>query len=356
MKISFHTSLGTRELTTNVGVHGLNSSMPIELAKDLLDTSIGFGTAAINIIESLERAGFEVVWDSPAPVAIAWNHPPNWQFPPGTYRIGYTPWESSTIPESWFHYINQVDEIWVPSDQVAKWLKVAGIEKPITVYPHGIDPIWTPKTRTLGPDRVLRFLHVGEPAPRKGGEMALSAFRRAFGNRSDVHLTIKANKYSDIRIYADNGYILGNPADVYDNVTVITDSLSLTELVSLHHQHHVLLYPSYGEGFGFIPLQAMATGMPTVTTYDWAPYTQFMLPSLMLGAYVTDSPWPHIHPGEVYKPDLEELYEILSWLNNRTNFDAVAKDSMQQAFKIHDTYSWDELTNNVFKKIREKFS
>jgi glycosyltransferase involved in cell wall biosynthesis len=52
----------------------------------------------------------------------------------------------------------------------------------------------------------------------------------------------------------------------------------IEELVNLYHRHHVLIYPTWGEGFGFIPAQALASGMPVITTYPWAEYKEFIGP------------------------------------------------------------------------------
>ena len=48
------------------------------------------------------------------------------------------------------------------------------------------------------------------------------------------------------------------------NVRHIKENLTLEHLISLFHYHDILIYPSEGEGFGLIPLQALATGMPVI--------------------------------------------------------------------------------------------
>ncbi len=57
----------------------------------------------------------------------------------------------------------------------------------------------------------------------------------------------------------------------------------------MYHQHDVMIYPTYGEGFGFIPFQALATGMPVISTHEWADYKKYLGP-LKLNSTLIDSP------------------------------------------------------------------
>lgn len=98
-----------------------------------------------------------------------------------------------------------------------------------------------------------------------------------FGNNPDYQLTIKSHHFHSIRVYDKDGRFF-NPEDLYSNIKAINEDYSVEQLVALYHSHDVLIYPSWGEGFGFIPLQALATGMPTICTYDWAQYKNTLDP------------------------------------------------------------------------------
>jgi len=64
--------------------------------------------------------------------------------------------------------------------------------------------------------------------------------------------------------------------------------MSVENLVNLYHTHHCLVYPTWGEGFGFIPLQGLASGMPTITTYPWANYEKYIGPLKLKSTYKLD--------------------------------------------------------------------
>ena len=143
-----------------------------------LRSNNGYGYATKNISNSLKNLGHEVPFQySKAPVQLNFSQPEFYKLHKKQYQISYTPWESTIIPERWKPFLNAVDEIWTTSDWCANVFEDNGY-KDVKVYPHGIDPIWQPKKR-LESEKV-KFLHIGEPAPRKGGQMVVDAFINLF--------------------------------------------------------------------------------------------------------------------------------------------------------------------------------
>lgn len=315
------------------------------------DIATGYGYAGFNMVLALQRLGHEVPYADPnAPVEIYFAPPNFWDWSSTTaHRIGYVPWESTGMPYSWIDHMNKsCDEVWTPSPLVAQWYQDAGCDKEVFVYEHGVPDRWKAKRR-INRQGVLRFLHIGEPAPRKGGQMTLDAFRMAFGDRTDVHLTIKAHGNSTVK-----GPNNAHPDKAYNNVSVITSELETHELIDLYHRHHVMLYPSFGEGFGFIPLQALATGMPTICTEAWAPYKRFILPELRLRSHLAESPWPDMHPGKLFHPDFKHLVDLFTY--SADNFNNLSARSFAQASQVHHDYNWDRVTQKAFAHIADKFA
>lgn len=319
-----------------------------------LNLNNGYGIAGYNMVLSLQKLGHTVPFaDETAPVEISFCQPDYSEWSnPDAYHIQYTPWESTELPDGWKDAFNEnCDEVWTPSPLVASWYKEAGVTKPIYVYEHGIDHMWRPKRRKRR-DKI-RFLHVGEPAPRKGGQMAMEAFRDAFGKRDDVHLTIKAWNRSNVRVMK-KGSILGVPHQRYDNVTTVFDDFEEDQMVNLFHRHDALVYPGWGEGFGLIPLQALASGMPTICTEAWAPYNRFLLPELAISSRLVPSPWPKIHTGKMFEPSYQDVVDAYKQMDE--NYERLAGTAFRNSYKIHEEYDWVELTKNSFERIIQKFS
>jgi glycosyltransferase involved in cell wall biosynthesis len=313
----------------------------------------GYGYAGRSIVNSLNLLGHFVPFqDSKSPVQLNFSQPDLFKLHRRQYQIGYTPWESTVVPRRWHEMMNHCDELWTTSDWCANVFEDNGF-KNVKVFPHGVDPMWTSKKRQR--KETLKFLHIGEPAPRKGGQMVVDAFSYLFGNKPGYSLTIKCFNQNSTRIY--NNYIdkniIGLPNELYKNIHINTKVLSDEELVRLYHEHDVLVYPTYGEGFGFIPLQALASGMPTISTYNWAQYENYIGP-LKLKSELIDSPWDYMHEGKVFEPKYQHLLELMRDVD--LNFKAYSAYYYTQSTKIHEEYNWLRLTNNAFDHIFKKFS
>lgn len=304
-----------------------------------IEETNGYGYATVNMISSLERLGYQVSKnDSSADVEIWFDQPHHWKWSKGTYRIGYHPWESTRLKDGWVEKMNECDEVWTPSPVIAKWYQeYAGVDVPVFVYEHGVDPIWKKKPRPV--TDKFNFLHVGAEASRKGGVETMRAFRRAFPHNRDVELNLKI---------ISKGWNIGR----FNRINVINEKMSLDELIALYHNNHVYVYPSYGEGFGLTPLQAMATGMPTITVPAWAPYADFLDPKLSIDSHFIGSPWPTLHPGNMLKPKLDDIIDAMRYAYD--NYDAVEAEAQERVSQITDYYDWDRLTKIAFDDLAHR--
>lgn len=309
----------------------------------------GYGIASYNIITSLQKLGHQVPFNSSkAPVQLFFSFPSFYAdfIRPEQYKIHLLVWESTQFHEGWSEILEEVDEIWTASDWCKKIVEDNGF-KVSNIYPHGITSDWKPVKRK--PVNKLRFLHDGEPAVRKGGQLAFDAFKAAFGDKDDVELTIKAKRNSTIRKYDTYGSIVGVPDG---NVKIITTVMNLPQVVGLYHSHHVLVCPSFGEGFGLPALQGVATGMPTIATSEWAIYREYF-GELGLSSDYVDSPWPMVHPGKVVRPNFDELVEQYRYVYD--NYDSLSRRFFDQSFTVHEEYDWIKLTEKSFKNVFERF-
>ncbi len=314
-----------------------------------LQTKNGYGVAAWGVVTTLQKLGHTVPFNKQdSEIQLNFCQPSYFADMlldrKAQHKIGYTAWESTQVPEDWPEIFAECDEVWATSEWVKRWYLEQGINC-TKVYPHGIDPIWTPKKREIeGP---MKFLHHGEPAPRKGGQIAYDAFIAAFGkNNMEVQLVIKGSGHSTIR-RRKNGTLVNLPR----NVTLMNKVLEDERLVQAYHAAHVMVYPSYGEGFGFIPLQAMATGMPTICTGEWADYENY-LGNLSLDSSYKPSHWKSMHPGDMCEPDFDDL--VAKYRYAFENYDTLAAQFHKQSFGIHKEYDWAKLTEKTFENLVPK--
>ncbi len=108
-----------------------------------------------------------------------------------------------------------------------------------------------------GGSRLL--LAVGRLAARKGYGLLLRAFANVHSLDSQIRLVIVGRGHLRSRLQRQ-AQALG----VADAVT-IESGMSFEELAALFRSADLVVYPSYYEGQGLIPLEAMASGTPVVT-------------------------------------------------------------------------------------------
>ena len=317
-----------------------------------LNPAVGFGYAGKNIVKSLNNLGHAVSFANPkSTIQLNFTQPHHFKLHRKQYQIGYTPWESTAMRPDWIERFNACDEVWATSNWCAQVFKDNGITKPIYVYPHGIEDFWKPKRRVVSEGQPIKFLHIGEPSPRKDGQLVVDTFAKLFGNNPDYQLTLKCHHSNTTRMYNSNNEFV-TPDTIYSNIKIITDEYTEDQLLSLYHTNHILLYPTWGEGFGFIPLQALATGMPTICTGEWAEYKKYLGELELKSSYIP-SPWPDMHPGYMPEPDFDHLCDLLKDVANRYN--THSEVFYNQAAEVAQSFDWLQLTNNAMKRIEEKF-
>lgn len=311
---------------------------------------VGYSNASSNIVSTFKKNGFKWTTNDPlAPVAIGVGYPTDYNFYPHQYKIGYTAWESTELKDGWDEIMHGCDEIWATSSWTARvFKKQLGIDN-VHVYPHGINSDWSLKEREVR--KVFRFLHIGEPQIRKNAQLVVDAFSELFGKDPNYQLILKCTGINSTRVYAKDGSIIGSPDAYYTNIKILTDEFSHKQMLDLYHLSHALVYPTAGEGFGFIPLQALATGMPTISTWQWAEYKDFI--TIKLKSSLSESIHDELHPGLTYHVEKEVLKQ--SMIDMVENYDKYQSQAVKNSSKIHELYNWDKVSEPTIKKLKNIF-
>jgi glycosyltransferase involved in cell wall biosynthesis len=320
-------------------------------APQWMDRNVGYGEASTHIFETFESLGVECLIKSREPkIGISFIQPDLYRFAGNQYKIGYTPWESTGIFSTWEKPLNNlIDELWTTSPWCAEVFK-KHTNKPIFVYEHGVLDTWIPVKRETNKSRPFRFLHIGEPASRKDAQMVVDAFVSLYGNNPNYELVLKCSKLNTTRIFDEkSGHVRGSPDAVYSNVRVIESFLSVEQMNGLYDLCDVFVYPSWGEGFGFNPLQAMAKGIPTICTAGWATYEKYI--TMPLRSKYWDSPWPTVHPGLLMKPNYNDLkFYMQDVVKDYEYYSAVA---FKNSFMIHKDYNWEKVSKPAVERLKK---
>lgn len=195
----------------------------------------------------------------------------------GRRVIGYWAWELPSIPPSWREGFDYVHEVWAPSTFCADAIRPYAA-CPVRVVPHPVAPPQpSGLTRAdfgLPDDRfiVLSMLHLGSGFARKNPLAAIRAFRRAFGQRDDVLLVVKA--VADIPLpWAEKA--LDEAVAGASNIKVIRRVMTKADQASLLACADVVMSLHRSEGFGLALAEAMLLGKPVIAT-GWSGNMDFM--------------------------------------------------------------------------------
>lgn len=303
-------------------------------------TDSGYSYAAVELIKAWQKLGIPV-WanDTDAPVIFNMGQPHFYERVEGKLNIGYTAWESTEISPSWVANMNRMDEIWAPCQANIDWYKAAGVDVPMKVLPHGINPEHWPIRDMQAPpssDTVYRFLHIGGDAPRKGALMVYDAFKNVFGDDEDVYLTLKGRKFNF------------NPKG--RNITVLNELIPQDSLRSLYQSHHAMVYPTMGEGFGLVPFQAMATGMPTAVT-NWSGPADFVHYGWPIDVHYMTTPTYAPHIGQWAQPKYENVCNwMFRFYENRKKYHQLAGMFARQ---IHEDWTWEQVARTALESLSD---
>jgi glycosyltransferase involved in cell wall biosynthesis len=317
-----------------------------------MDRKVGYGEASYHIYKSLKQFGLEVEFNAKhADIELCFSDPGNYYFyDHSSYKIGYSAWESSEMSQSFKSNMTYCDEIWGTSNWITDIYKVLFPDKKIFTYQHGISESWKPKLRKE-PGKPFTFLHIGEPFSRKDAQMVVDSFIELFGNNPDYRLVLKCTKMNTTRVKHPRGFD-SSPSAAYDNIIEICGMLSEEQMLGLYDQSDVFVYPSWGEGWGFQPLQALAMGMPVICVDGWADYKKYI--TWTIDSKWAKSPWQDKHPGYMLQPDKNHLK--MQMLESVKNYKEVLPQTFRNAFDIHREYDWLEVTKPVVARLREIYS
>lgn len=158
----------------------------------------------------------------------------------------------------------------------------------VFVAPYGVDTSRYPyKKRTI--PNVVTFVFVGSFVERKGLYYLLNAAKRLEEEGFDFKLQM-------------TGRSTGEQNGLFEQFRLkslsLYNDISHDELISLLHSSDVFVFPSLFEGFAFVIVEAMATGLPVITT-----------PRTIGLDVITDNA-----EGFIIQPsDVDALYDKMKW-------------------------------------------
>lgn len=262
---------------------------------------------------------------------------------------------SSWLPRKLMDFVSTHATAVAPSSWGASVLeKYTGVYTP--PYHHGVGPGFAPMG--IGRERVKQaysngsfaVLHLSSTErARKGTRQLIAAWKRAvrrnvLGDEPLLHIVVNAPQghYSEIG---------GDPT-----IAVMYGARNLpeAEMSRFYQAYHALCQPSLGEGFGLVPLEARASGVPVIATActGHADHIRVGEPGVVIvehgpEALIDDDPdgtssyAPSVGVGEI-EVALERCYA--SWCE-------IENEALRAANEVRRRWSWASVTADWLKEL-----
>jgi glycosyltransferase involved in cell wall biosynthesis len=339
-------ALLARGVELGLSAPGVGSVTPEQLASDpVLDA----------------RRGRPPVGGAPH-VWVAHRWPPRLDPPPEGRWAFFQPWEFGSLPRAWLPAAKRADEVWAYSRAARDVYVEAGVPPDrVHVVPLGVDPeVFHSgcEAAPLPPGPRYRFLFVGGTIHRKGIDVLLAAYERAFRPGDRVGLVIQDMGARTFYRGQTAGAAIAALRDRGYTVEYREESLPPEGLASLYAACDCAVQPYRGEGFALPVVEAMACGLPVIVTgagpaLDYAsdetaylvPARRVELPECRVGDTETvGRPW-------LWEPDVEALAE----LTRKVASDPAAargKGAAASRF-IRKNFTWAHSAEVVESRLRE---
>ena len=221
-------------------------------------------------------------------------------------------------------------------NRIGEFFGMKGDPRLTAVY-NGVSEYFKPVTDQLEIGRVKEkyhlpdhfFFFLGNTDPKKNTKGTIKAFSDFIKQTgSDHKLVMLDYDLSELEKILNE---IGDPS-LLERI-VLTGYVVNTDLPAIYSQSQVFLYPSLRESFGIPMLEAMACGVPVITSN-----TSSMPEVAGNGALIIDP----------FKP--EEITDaIIKILNNQTLREELIKHGFEQAAK----FSWKAMAESVLEIYRE---
>ncbi|MGE5594169.1 MAG: glycosyltransferase family 4 protein [Betaproteobacteria bacterium] len=258
------------------------------------------------------------------------------------------PWEYGHLPSAWIGPVaRDVDEVWAYSGYVRDCYVRSGVPPGKVAVVHlGVDPsLFSPHAAPapIPSARGYKFLFVGGAATnRKGFDVLLRAFIRAFRRSDDVCLVVKDHFYGPV-----TGEIAAVQADpAAPEVVYLYGDADPWTMPGYYTACDCLVLPYRAEGFGLPALEAMACERPVIVTGHGAaldfcdpdvsylvPAKEAVFPEMRVGDFPTCGPpvWA--------EPDEDALVSLLRHVFTHRD-EATGKARAARA-KVLERFTWD---------------
>ncbi len=252
-------------------------------------------------------------------------------------RIAVTMFESTRLPDGWVDALNECRAVIVPSRWLVQVFRDNGVRVPVHVVPLGISETYQFVRRPRG-RKPYTFLTIGDRYRRKGWDLTVIAFNKAFGQDPTYKLIIKT-RVGGLK------FKIAHPC-----VDVISQDMTEREMMALYASADAYVFATRGEGFGLPPREAAATGLPVIAT-NWSGTADdlrawgYPLRYTLVPAWQDNDKMRGL--GEWAEPDVDHLAEQMQYVASSNPM--IPHMGQESARRIRRLYDWQRFADGVLK-------
>ena len=281
--------------------------------------------------------------------------------PPRATWVVYHPWEYSRASKASVEVMNRAKEVWTTAQFCVDAFVRSGVPREkIHIIPNGVNlDIYHPgEARAVLPTtRPFRFLYVGGTIYRKGLDILLEAYSRAFTSADPVSLIIKDFGATGIYPFERGAQMVAefgkNPS--HPEVLHLPAHRTNEEMAALYRACDVYVSSYRGEGFCLPALEAMACGRPVIVTAGGATddfitdAVGWRIPAEMRSVGGTVFNMPLDGEAELLEPDAGVLADLL---RNAFKDEAGRRDRGGAGAKAAQAWTWDAAADKIVTRCQ----
>ena len=253
--------------------------------------------------------------------------PPRYRPTGEAKNFGFCVFETINPPDGWIAQMNSMDAILTASQFNKSIFENHGVECPIHLVPHCFDEeLFNKDTKAHGRYNQITFISIGAWKVRKNWEALIRAWYQAFELRHGVCLLIKTDKPHELKtlvqhVKSTSEWRAKSTAPIYSEDEPVCDFEDIPKIL---RKGDIYISASLGEGFGLPGLQAMALGIPVITTrfggaleYAKPDLCTYLEPQRYRNIPVMDGIpqlnnciWPYLTIGEISNKMRQVMHEV----------------------------------------------